>query len=262
MVYTAVFPVAGKGTRFLPATKSIPKEMFPIVDRPLIHYAIDESLAAGAKKLIFIINDSKPFIKNYVLDLLPRTIECFFINQHQPLGLGDAVFLSKEVVGDNPFYVHLVDDLIYSHEPCLKQMCSYFSKNDCSVIGVEKVQQKETSQYGIVEINNRTNNISNIIEKPNPEEAPSDLAIVGRYILTPRIFTILATQGKGKGGEIQLTDAISSLLLKEPVHAFPFKGIRYDCGNKLGYLKANIEYGLRNTDLSDDFLGYLRSLKI
>ena len=262
MIHTAVFPVAGKGTRFLPATKSTPKEMFPIIDRPLIQYAIDEALAAGAKKLVFIISDSKLFIKNYVLDLLPKDIDCIFVNQDQPLGLGHAVLLSKEIVGDNPFYVHLVDDLIYSQEPCLKQMCSYFSKHDCSVIGVEKVQKEETSQYGIVDINDSTNNISNIIEKPSPDEAPSDLAVVGRYILTPRIFGILLNQGKGKDGEIQLTDAISSLLLEEPVHAFPFEGIRYDCGNKLGYLKANIEYGLRNTDLGDSFLDYLKSLRI
>ena len=285
MIRTAVFPVAGMGVRFLPATKSTPKEMFPIIDKPLIQYAIDEALAAGASRLVFITSSTKPSIKDYFsdnlklesrltkaskiqipedfIDVVPSNVECIFINQDFPLGLGHAILCAENAVGDEPFFVHLVDDLIYSEEPCLLQMKNHFDSYNHSIISVEKVPIQETSKYGIVELSkaNNINVINSIVEKPDPIDAPSDMAVVGRDILTPKIFNFLADQEKGKGNEIQLTDAISKLLLEEQVHAFVFDGIRYDCGSKLGYLKANIEYGLRSDELGNDFLKYLLALK-
>jgi UTP--glucose-1-phosphate uridylyltransferase len=281
-VRTAVFPVAGRGTRFLPATKSVPKEMLPIVDKPLIQYAVEEALGAGAERLIFITGASKRAIEDHfdqdpelerallasdkrsILDklraIVPAGVSCIFIRQGEPLGLGHAVLCAAPAVGDEPFYVHLPDDLIYSQTPCLEQMRRHYEEHGCSVVSVQTVPRDKTSSYGIVSLETGQSRIRGIVEKPAPAEAPSNLAVVGRYLLTPTIFEKLKSTGRGAGGEIQLTDGIADLLADEPVHAFTFEGIRYDCGSKLGYLQANVEYGLRDPEVQDRFKTYLDSL--
>jgi len=280
----AVFPVAGLGTRFLPATKANPKEMLPIVDKPLIQYAAEEAVAAGIEELIFVTSSSKRaiedhFDKNYemenelerkgktellevVRNVVPRGISCVYVRQPEALGLGHAVLCAKSVVGNEPFAVILADDLIDGgDEPCLTQMASVFEYNRCSVLGVEQVPREDTGKYGIVEadtISQGLHRVTSIVEKPDPAVAPSNLAVVGRYILTPRIFDLLESTPRGAGGEIQLTDAIAALLVEEQVLAFQFKGNRYDCGSKLGYLKATIEYALQHDELGEEFCQYLR----
>ncbi|WP_455365155.1 UTP--glucose-1-phosphate uridylyltransferase GalU [Kaarinaea lacus] len=285
MIKKAVFPVAGMGTRFLPATKANPKEMLPIVDKPLIQYAAEEAIAAGVKQLIFVTSSSKRaiedhFDKNYELEselerrnkdellavvhnILPEGVSCVYIRQAEPLGLGHAVLCAKDVVGKEAFAVILADDLIDdNNKGCLSQMVAQYNKYRCSILGVETVSPEETDQYGIVKTEDNSQVISNleaIIEKPKPADAPSNLGVVGRYILTPTIFDLLENTGKGAGGEIQLTDAIAQLLVVEHVKAFKFNGKRYDCGSKLGYLEATVEYALKHPMLKDDFLKYLRS---
>lgn len=285
MIKKAVFPVAGMGTRFLPATKANPKEMLPIVDKPLIQYAAEEAIAAGVKQLIFVTSSSKRaiedhFDKNYELEselerrdkadllsvvrgILPQGVSCVYIRQAEPLGLGHAVLCAKDVVGKEAFAVILADDLIDDNgRGCLSQMVEQYNKYRCSILGVETVLPEETDQYGIVKTEDNSQVISNleaIIEKPKPADAPSNLGVVGRYILTPTIFDLLETTGRGAGGEIQLTDAIAQLLVVEQVKAFKFRGKRYDCGSKLGYLEATVEYALKHPMLKDDFLKYLRS---
>jgi UTP--glucose-1-phosphate uridylyltransferase len=284
-IRTAVFPVAGRGTRFLPATKASPKEMLPIVDKPLIQYAVDEALAAGAERLIFITGSSKRAIEDHfdtdaelerqlaesgkhellalVRNVVPSNVTCIFIRQGVPLGLGHAVLCAKPAVGDEPFFVHLADDLIYSEVPCLKQMSQHFEKHGTSVLGVETVPADQTGSYGIVAIETEKSGaqrVTRIVEKPKPADAPSTLAVVGRYILTPAIFAKLERTQRGAGGEIQLTDGIASLLADEPVHVLPFTGIRYDCGSKIGYLRATVEYGLRHPELGDSFRAYLQGV--
>lgn len=285
MIKKAVFPVAGMGTRFLPATKANPKEMLPIVDKPLIQYAAEEAIAAGVKQLIFVTSSSKRaiedhFDKNYELEselerrdkadllsvvrgILPQGVSCVYIRQAEPLGLGHAVLCAKDVVGKEAFAVILADDLIDDNgRGCLSQMVEQYNKYRCSILGVETVLPEETDQYGIVKTEDNSQVISNleaIIEKPKPADAPSNLGVVGRYILTPTIFDLLETTGRGAGGEIQLTDAIAQLLVVEHVKAFKFRGKRYDCGSKLGYLEATVEYALKHPMLKDDFLKYLRS---
>lgn len=280
----AVFPVAGLGTRFLPATKANPKEMLPIVDKPLIQYAAEEAIAAGVKQLIFVTSSSKRaiedhFDKHYELEseleqrsklellsvvrnILPEGVSCVYIRQQEALGLGHAVLCAKEVVGDQPFAVILADDLIDDGgRGCLSQMTSQFGEQRCSILGVEPVDKNETDKYGIVKTEMSPNHIAQIdaiVEKPHPSKAPSNLAVVGRYILTPRIFPLLAKTQKGAGGEIQLTDAIATLLSEEKVMAYQFEGKRYDCGSKLGYLEATIEYALKHPELKKPFLNYLR----
>ncbi len=280
----AVFPVAGLGTRFLPATKANPKEMLPIVDKPLIQYAAEEAAAAGVEELIFVTSSSKRaiedhFDKNYemenelerkgktvlldmVKNVVPRGVSCVYVRQPEALGLGHAVLCAKRVVGNEPFAVILADDLIDGGDtPCLAQMASVFEYNRCSVLGVEQVPQEDTGKYGIVEvdtISDRLHRVTSIVEKPDPAVAPSNLAVVGRYILTPRIFDLLESTPRGAGGEIQLTDAIAALLIEEQVLGFQFKGDRYDCGSKLGYLKATIEYALQHHELGEEFRQYLR----
>ncbi len=261
-VRTAVFPVAGRGTRFLPATKSVPKEMLPIGDKPLIQHAVEEALEAGVTRLVFITHSSKRAIEDHfdvdadleraleaagkteTLDklrsILPREASCVFIRQGEPLGLGHAVLCARPAVGDEPFFVHLPDDLIRGDTGCLAQMAERYQTTGTSSIAVENVPRDETDRYGIVAVDD-ADRLSAIVEKPAPAEAPSTLAVVGRYLLTPRIFDLLETTGRGAGGEIQLTDAISDLLAHEPVHAFRFQGTRYDCGNKLGYIRATID---------------------
>ena len=281
----AVFPVAGLGTRFLPATKANPKEMLPIVDKPLIQYAAEEAERAGVEELIFVTSSSKRaiedhFDKNYELEselekkgkddlleivrnVVPPNITCVYVRQAEALGLGHAVLCAKPVVGNEPFAVILADDLIYTGENCvLGQMISAFDDHNCSILGVEEVPQDETDKYGIVdpeESDGRITHVKNIVEKPAPADARSNLAVVGRYILTPAIFSHLENIPRGAGGEIQLTDAIEKLLHDEQVLAYRFEGRRYDCGSKLGYLQATVEYALKHPELRDDFLEYLEN---
>jgi UTP--glucose-1-phosphate uridylyltransferase len=284
-VKTVVFPVAGRGTRFLPATKASPKEMLPVVDKPLIQYAVEEALSAGAETMVFITGSSKRAIEDHfdtnseleavlqaqgkrelldtVRDILPNWASCVYIRQPAPLGLGHAVLCARPVVGDSPFMVHLADDLIDSPVACLKQMVDVHAKYGGSVLGVEHVPAQDTDRYGIVSVKDavapRIGRMSHIVEKPKPDRAPSTLAVVGRYLLSPSIFDDLAKIGKGAGGEIQLTDGIARLIEREAVYAFEFAGKRYDCGTKLGYLQATVEFGLKHPQLGTDFGRYLKS---
>ena len=278
----AVFPVAGRGTRFLPATKASPKEMLPIVDKPLIQYAVEEALAAGARNLVFITGSSKRAIEDHfdtdpeleaalvaqgkqdladaLRTILPADAACIYIRQPAPLGLGHAVLCAQPVVGSEPFFVHLADDLIDAAQPVLAQMRDRYLKTGGSLIGVQQVAQSETGRYGIVAVEDAAADLSRIrriVEKPKPADAPSDLAVVGRYLLSATIFDQLQKIGRGAGGEIQLTDGIAALLGDEPVYAYRFSGKRYDCGSKLGYLEATVEYALRHPELGDRFGKYL-----
>jgi UTP--glucose-1-phosphate uridylyltransferase len=285
-VKTVVFPVAGRGTRFLPVTKASPKEMLPIVDKPLIQYAVDEALSAGAETLVFITGSSKRAIEDHfdsnpelesvlqaqgkqdLLDtlrgILPSWASCVYIRQPAPLGLGHAVLCARPVVGNAPFMVHLADDLIDAQVPCLKQMVDVFGKYGGSVLGVQNVPKQDTDKYGIVSLESsvapRVGKMSHIVEKPKPDKAASTLAVVGRYLLSASLFDDLAKIGKGAGGEIQLTDGIAQLMKREPVYSFEFEGKRYDCGSKLGYLQATVEYGLKHPSLGPEFADYLRTL--
>ncbi len=283
-VKAAVFPVAGRGTRFLPATKAAPKEMLPIVDKPLIQYAVEEAVAAGATNLVFITHASKRSIEDHfdidpeleraleasdkqellatVRGILPKGVSCTFIRQGEPLGLGHAVLCAEPAVGNQPFFVHLPDDLIRSDVPCLKQMADFRANNGGSSLAVQTVPKEKTASYGIVALHegDALNRIAAMVEKPDPDVAPSNLAVVGRYLLEGSIFDTLKTIGRGAGGEIQLTDAIAAQLDDSPVYAFNFEGKRYDCGNKLGYLEASVEYGLAHPELGAGFRDYLASL--
>ncbi len=283
-----VFPVAGMGTRFLPATKANPKEMMPVVDKPLIQYAAEEAVEAGCDQMIFVTSYTKRaiedhFDKNYELearlvesqkhhlltivqDILPRGVSCVYVRQPEALGLGHAVLCAKNVVGDEAFAVILADDLIDGHDKsCLSQMIAQYDKTGCSILGVEPVEAQETDKYGIVACAPQSEDglkVEQIVEKPKPGDAPSNLGVVGRYVLTPRIFDLLSRVHSGAGGEIQLTDAIAKLLNYETVFANQFMGTRYDCGSKLGYLKATVEYGLKHSDVGEAFSEYLRSLAV
>lgn len=282
----AVFPVAGLGTRFLPATKASPKEMLPIVDKPLIQYAVEEAVAAGIDTMVFITGRSKRaipdhFDKSYELEIelenagktetlnmirniLPPHVSCVFIRQSEALGLGHAVLCAKPVINDEPFAVILADDLIEdSTRGCMSQMVDVFKREQRSILGVERVDPSETEKYGIVEskeMEPKIGRLQSIVEKPAPDKAPSNLAVVGRYILTPAIFKKIEETERGTGGEIQLTDAIADLMNDEPVLSYEFEGNRYDCGSKLGYLIATVEHALLHKDLKDDFLAYLQKL--
>ena len=282
-VRTAVFPVAGRGTRFLPATKASPKEMLPIVDKPLIQYAVEEAIAAGANKLVFVTGASKRAIEDHfdsdpeleraltnggknkllqsIQGIIPDGVTCVYIRQGEPLGLGHAVLCARPAVGDEPFFVHLADDLI-AGTPCLKEMADEFERHGSSVVAVEPVPHEDTSKYGIVAVEESKfcQRMNRIVEKPDPADAPSDLAVVGRYLLAPEIFDKLETTGRGAGGEIQLTDAIADLLNDLPVYAFSFSGERFDCGNKLGYLQATIAYGLIHDEIGNDFREHLKNV--
>jgi UTP--glucose-1-phosphate uridylyltransferase len=259
--------------------------MLPIVDKPLIQYAVEEALEAGAERLVFITGSSKRAIEDHfdtdpelerqlaesgkhdmlalVRDIVPPSATCIFVRQGTPLGLGHAVLCAKGAVGDEPFFVHLADDLIYSEVGCLQQMRRHFEKHRASVLGVETVPADQTGSYGIVAVQHEpggAQRVTRIVEKPKPPDAPSNLAVVGRYILTPAIFGKLERTQRGAGGEIQLTDGIASLLADEPVHVLPFTGIRYDCGSKIGYLRATVEYGLRHPELGTSFRAYLQNV--
>jgi UTP--glucose-1-phosphate uridylyltransferase len=283
-VTKAIFPVAGLGTRFLPATKANPKEMMPIVDKPLIQYAVEEAVAAGIKELIFVTSSSKRAIEDHFDDnfelesnlrergkfelldivrgILPAGVSCAYIRQKSPQGLGHAVLCAKQLVMNEPFAVLLADDLIDGGDrSCLQQMVDVFDESQASVVAVQPIASNETKKYGMVDVNKDINDIAKmigIVEKPEPALAPSNLAVVGRYILTPQIFSLLERTSHGSGGEIQLTDAIAKLLTIENVYALKFKGKRYDCGSKLGYLEATIAYALKHPELADDFRQCLR----
>ncbi|MEJ1436028.1 MAG: UTP--glucose-1-phosphate uridylyltransferase GalU [Candidatus Sedimenticola sp. (ex Thyasira tokunagai)] len=282
----AVFPVGGLGTRFLPATKATPKEMLPIVDKPLIQYAVEEAVAAGVDTLIFVTGRNKRAIPDHfdkayelehelelkgkdkllklVSEIIPPNVDCIYIRQSEAMGLGHAVLCAEKAVGNEPFAVILADDLIDGNSnPCLKQMVKQFDEAGESVIAVETVDRDKTDQYGIVKVDNpdaKLSRIDSIVEKPKPESAPSNLGVVGRYILSPKIFELLHETGRGAGNEIQLTDAISALLAQESVNAYKFDGIRYDCGSKAGFLEANIEYGLQHPELREQLIEYLDTL--
>ena len=277
----AVFPVAGIGSRFLPATKASPKEMLPIVDKPLIQYAVEEAAAAGITDLIFVTGRNKRAIEDHfdmnpelevslrdkpeLLEIargvLPAGCRCIYIRQAEPLGLGHAVLCAQPVVGDEPFAVLLADDLIDAQPPTLARMTKRFETEGCSLLGVEDVPREHTGSYGIVSAVDASAEVSEvraIVEKPAPKDAPSTLAVVGRYVLTPAIFDLLAAGKPGRGGEIQLTDAIAGLLARERVLAMQVGGTRYDCGSKLGYLKATVELGLRHPEIGKDLAEFLR----
>jgi len=285
LIETAVFPVAGRGTRFLPATKASPKEMLPVVDKPLIQYAVEEALAAGARRLVFITGASKRAIEDHfdsdqelekllesqgksdlvqqLRSVLPSYATCIYIRQPAPLGLGHAVLCARPAVGDEPFYVHLADDLIDAEVPCLQQMADVYESKRASVIGCEIVPRSQTDKYGIVEVEAKgatTSRVRSIVEKPKPAVAPSNLAVVGRYLLAPSIFEHLERIGQGAGGEIQLTDGIARLMREEAVYAYQFEGKRYDCGNKLGYLQATVAYALSHPQLGRPFRAHLLEL--
>jgi UTP--glucose-1-phosphate uridylyltransferase len=286
-IRTAVFPVAGRGTRFLPATKASPKEMLPVVDKPLIQYAVEEALAAGAQRLVFVTGatkraiedhfDSDPELEqmleeqgksdllNQLRSVLPSYASCIYIRQPAPLGLGHAVLCAQPAVGAEPFFVHLADDLIRSQIACLAQMAQVYDSKRASVLGVQLVPRTDTDKYGIVEVEAdraATSRVRSIVEKPKPAQAPSNLAVVGRYVLSPAIFAHLERIGAGSGGEIQLTDGIAALMREEAVYAHRFDGKRYDCGSKLGYLQATVEYALGHESLGREFLKYLRGLDV
>lgn len=285
VIRTAVFPVAGRGTRFLPATKASPKEMLPVVDKPLIQYAVEEALSAGATRLVFITGASKRAIEDHfdsdqelehmlerqgksdllqqLRSVLPSYASCIYIRQPAPLGLGHAVLCAQPAVGAEPFFVHLADDLIKSEIACLRQMADVYEAKRASVLGVQVVPKSDTDKYGIVAVDadkSATSRVNSIIEKPKPADAPSNLAVVGRYVLSPAIFAHLEKIGQGAGGEIQLTDGIAALMKEEAVYAYRFNGKRYDCGSKLGYLQATVEFALGHPQLGKDFGKYLLSL--
>lgn len=283
----AVFPVAGLGTRFLPATKASPKEMLPIVDKPLIQYAVEEAAAAGITEMIFITGRGKRSIEDHfdkayeleaelashgkikqleeIQSLLPDHVHYSYVRQSEALGLGHAVLCARSLVGDEPFAVVLADDLIDADVPVLSQMIDLYEQHACSVIGVQNVPLEQTQQYGIVRPQSmgvRIHRIVDIVEKPQPENAPSTLGVVGRYIFTPEIFDYLERVVPGTGGEIQLTDAIAAMLSTHPVLAYEFKGKRYDCGSKLGYLEATVVYALKHQAVAEDFGSFIAQLQL
>jgi len=281
----AVFPVAGMGTRFLPATKASPKEMLPIVDKPLIQYAVEEAVAAGMTEMVFVTGRGKRAIEDHfdiayeletelsgrgkrellkvVREVIPSNVSCTYVRQPQALGLGHAILCAMPVVGNSPFAVVLADDLIDAKTPALAQMVKVYRDMGCSVVAVENVPRRQTRQYGIVKAAPRSRSphrMLGIVEKPEPQKAPSTLGVVGRYLLTPAIFRHLRRVKPGAGGEIQLTDGIASLLNEEHVFAYEFEGVRYDCGSKLGYLQANLAYALKHPEVGADVRKFLRKL--
>jgi UTP--glucose-1-phosphate uridylyltransferase len=280
----AVFPVAGLGSRFLPVTKASPKEMLPVVDKPLIQFAVEEAAAAGITEMIFVTGRNKRAIEDHfdkayeletelerknktvllemVRSVLPEGVRCIYIRQAEPLGLGHAVLCAQPVVGEHPFAVILADDLMDSQPPAMARMAQVFEREGASLLGVEEVPRDQTQSYGIVTIDRMQDDLArihSIVEKPKPAAAPSNLAVIGRYVLTPRIFDLLGAVMPGAGGEIQLTDAISALLKHEKVFALRLPGRRFDCGSKLGYLQAMVEFGLRHPETGEAFARYLKS---
>ncbi len=288
-VRKAVFPAAGLGTRFLPATKAVPKEMLPLVDKPIIQYGVEEALAAGCDQIIVITGRGKSAIEDHfdvsyeleneleqrnkaeLLDQVRKIsgmINIAYVRQKQAMGLGHAVLMARELVGDEPFGVILPDDIIDAKVPCLKQMIDVYNETGSSVLATQEVEGKAISAYGVLDAKpagmhgGRLFEVKNLVEKPKPEDAPSNLAIIGRYVLTPRIFDMLDTTEPGKGGELQLTDGIKQLLKHEKVYGYTFEGTRHDTGDKLGMLKATVEFGLKRDDLGNDFRNYLKTLQL
>ena len=283
----AVFPVAGMGTRFLPVTKASPKEMLPVVDKPLIQYAVDEAVAAGITQMVFITGRNKRAIEDHfdkayeletelaarnklkmleqIHDILPKNVSCIYVRQTEALGLGHAILCARPVVGNEAFAVILADDLIDGNPPVMKQMVDVYASERCSVLAVQNVAREETSNYGIVrtEPGERLgmHRITGMVEKPKPDVAPSTLAVVGRYLLEPEIFHYLENVTPGAGGEIQLTDGIAAMLNEQRALAYEFQGVRYDCGTKLGYLQANVLYAMRHPEISTEFCEFVDSLR-
>jgi UTP--glucose-1-phosphate uridylyltransferase len=285
----AVFPAAGLGTRFLPATKAQPKEMLPLVDKPLIQYVIEEAVAAGIRNITIVTGRGKNAIEDHfdvsyelerVLEarektdqlrqvrLISNMINVLYVRQKEALGLGHAILVARDAIGSEPFGVMLGDDIIDSPSPCMKQMIDLFEKLQASIIATCEVPHGEIQHYGVIRgvpvegFNGRVYRVQDVVEKPPASEAPSNMAIIGRYILTPEIFNVLEKTRTGRGGEIQLTDGIRTLLEQQPVYAYMFEGTRYDAGDKLGFLKATVEFALRREDLGDEFRAYLKSLKL
>ena len=277
-VTKAVFPVAGLGTRFLPATKASPKEMLPVVDKPLIQYAVEEAVAAGVQDMIFITGKHKRAIEDHfdkayeleaeleargkaellemIRNIIPKSVNCIYIRQPEPLGLGHAVLCARPVIGNEPFAVILADDLIDADPPVLRQMTDLFAGVQCSILGVQEILAEQTRQYGVIRpkaTSEGVDQVEGIVEKPEPKDAPSRMGVVGRYILTPRVFEMIEGVKPGAGGEIQLTDAIAALLKQERVVAHRFKGTRYDCGSKLGYLAATVAFGRKHPEVGREF---------
>ena len=280
----AVFPVAGLGTRFLPATKASPKEMLNVVDKPLIQYAVEEAIAAGITEMIFVTGRSKRAIEDHfdkayeleaeleaknkqslleiVRNVKPSHVDCVYVRQAEPLGLGHAVLCAEKLVRDESFAVILADDLLDGQPAVLKQIVDLFAKQNASILAVEKIKPEQSKSYGVVAVQSQSagiHTVSGIIEKPESKDAPSNLGVVGRYILSSSIFKHIRNLKPGLGGEYQLTDAIAALLKEEPVIAYEYEGIRYDCGSKLGYLKATIEFALKHPELKDEFESYLKN---
>lgn len=281
----AVFPVAGLGTRFLPATKAMPKEMLPVVDKPLIQYAVEEALASGIEHLIFVTGSGKVALEDHfdrsfqleetlrqrqktellkeVESLVPESGTIIYTRQSEPLGLGHAIWCARDIVGDEPFAVLLADDLIQSETPVLHQMINEFDRLRASTVAVIEVPKEETPKYGILDADkpvNGTIRVRGMVEKPPADEAPSNMAVIGRYILTPRIFDILGNQQKGAGGEIQLTDAMSELLKEQPIFGYRFEGTRFDCGDKAGFQMANLAFALEHPEIKDTLLPYIKEM--
>lgn len=280
----AIIPAAGLGTRFLPATKAQPKEMLPIVDKPTIQYIVEEAVSSGIEEILIVTGRNKRAIEDHfdksvelelelknkgkdnllnLVEDISNMVDIHYIRQKEPKGLGHAIYCARAFVGNEPFAVMLGDDVIEAQEPALKQMIDVFDKYNCSVIGVQEVPEDDVSKYGIIDssfIEDRIYKINNLVEKPKKKDAPSRMAIMGRYIITPEIFDILKHTKPGAGGEIQLTDALKELLSKEVIYAYNFEGKRYDVGDKLGYLMATVEFALKRDDLKDDFAKYLIKL--
>ncbi|EQB89374.1 UTP--glucose-1-phosphate uridylyltransferase [Clostridium punense] len=283
-VKKAIIPAAGLGTRFLPATKAMPKEMLPIVDKPTIQYIIEEAVAAGIEEILIITGRNKKPIEDHfdkaielelnlekggkqdLLDIVNESTNManiHYIRQKEPKGLGHAVSCAKAFVGNEPFAVMLGDDIVDSEVPCLKQLIEAYEEKNATILGVQEVNRENVNKYGIVKglkVSDRTYKVEDLVEKPKVEEAPSNVAILGRYIITPEIFNILENTKPGKGGEIQLTDALKTLISKEEMYAYVFEGRRHDVGDKLGFLQATVEYALKREDLKEEFKNYLKDL--
>ncbi|MDA3787422.1 MAG: UTP--glucose-1-phosphate uridylyltransferase GalU [Desulfobacula sp.] len=282
----AVFPVAGLGTRFIPATKAMAKEMLPVVDKPIIQYAVEEAFAAGIEHIVFVTGRGKKALEDHfdrsfeiehslkakgkddllkqIQELVPKTGTIIYTRQNQPLGLGHAIWCARDIVGDEPFAVLLADDLIQTDKPVLSEMVKKFDRLRASMVAVMEVDKDQTDKYGILDakqVEDDIVRINDMIEKPKPDEAPSNLAIIGRYILTPKIFEYLGEGKKGAGGEIQLTDAMKKLLKEQPVYGYKFKGKRFDCGDKVGFQMANLAFALERPDMRDKLIQFIKEVQ-
>jgi UTP--glucose-1-phosphate uridylyltransferase len=285
-ILKAIFPAAGLGTRFLPATKASPKEMMPLVDKPLIQYVVEEAVSSGIEEIVLVTGRGKRAIEDHFdvafeleedlkakgkhkllseIQRIANMVTFCYIRQKKALGLGHAVLTAKRIIGDDPFAVLLGDDIIDARVPALKQMMNVYKRYPATILAIQKVPKSQTKQYGIIDakkIENGVYLVKDLVEKPDPSEAPSNLAIIGRYILTPEIFNSLEHTKPGKGGEIQLTDGLKQLMEKQPIYAYEFEGVRHDAGDKLGFLKATVEFGLQNEEFGNDFRNYLHKLKL